>query len=55
MHTRLFFVLFLLLATATPALGQTGASAVLPTVTVTAPVDLESRPTDAASEQRISG
>ena len=39
-----------------PAFGQTtGASTVLPAVTVTAPRDLESQPTDAASEQRISG
>jgi TonB dependent receptor/TonB-dependent Receptor Plug Domain len=44
-----------LLAVASPAFGQTGASTVLPTVTVTAPIDLESKPTDAASEQRISG
>ena len=33
----------------------TGASVVLPAVTVTAPADLEKQPTDAASEQRISG
>jgi hypothetical protein len=35
--------------------GPTGASTVLPAVTVTAPRDLESQPTDAASEQNISG
>jgi outer membrane cobalamin receptor len=33
----------------------TGASTVLPAVTVTAPRALESEPTDAASEKRISG
>lgn len=33
----------------------TGASSVLPTVTVTAPVELEALPTDAASERRLSG
>lgn len=33
----------------------TGASTVLPAVTVTAPRSLESEPTDAASEKRISG
>jgi hypothetical protein len=46
-------------ATQTPSSGSTnapiGASTVLPAVTVTAPVDLEKLPTDAASEQRISG
>jgi hypothetical protein len=54
MHTRCSLFLGLL-AVAGPAFGQTGASTVLPAVTVTAPVDLESQPTDAASEQRISG
>ena len=54
-HTK-FFLCAALLAAAGPAFGQaTGASTVLPAVTVTAPADLESRPTDAASEQRISG
>jgi outer membrane receptor for Fe3+-dicitrate len=33
----------------------TGASVVLPAVTVTAPRDLEAEPTDAASERRVSG
>jgi len=55
MHTKVILGGALLVA-AGPAFGQaTGASAVLPTVTVTAPADLESQPTDAASEQRISG
>jgi hypothetical protein len=54
MHTSRFLCVGLLLV-AGPAAGQTGASAVLPAVTVVAPVDLEARPTDAASEQRISG
>jgi outer membrane receptor protein involved in Fe transport len=35
--------------------GVTGASNVLPAVTVTAPHTLENEPTNAASEQRISG
>jgi outer membrane receptor protein involved in Fe transport len=38
-----------------PVRAQTGASNVLPAITVTAPRDLEAEPTDAASEQRISG
>jgi TonB dependent receptor/TonB-dependent Receptor Plug Domain len=38
-----------------PANAPTGASVVLPAVTVTAPRDLESEPTDAASERRVSG
>jgi outer membrane receptor for ferrienterochelin and colicin len=60
-HTRrlLFFGIGLV---AVPAWGQTtstsaptGASVVLPAVSVTAPRDLEAQPTDAASERRISG
>src|SRR6516164_295705 len=60
MHTRRI-ALLLLLTAASPALGQTepapptGASTVLPGITVTAPAALESQPTDAASERRISG
>jgi len=54
-HTKSLLVLLAGLAAASPAFGQTGASSALPTVTVVAPVDLENRPTDAASEQRISG
>jgi TonB dependent receptor/TonB-dependent Receptor Plug Domain len=54
----ILFLLFLLLAAA-PAFAQTpppsGASVVLPAVTVTAPAALEAQPTDAASERRISG
>jgi len=43
-------------STGTPTtVAPTGASNVLPAVTVTAPRDLESQPTDAASEQNISG
>ena len=38
-----------------PADQPTGASTVLPAVTVTAPSVLEAEPTDAASERRISG
>jgi TonB-dependent receptor-like protein len=56
-HTRLFLT-FGMLAVVVDAQAQTpptGASTVLPAVTVTAPADLESQPTDAASEQRISG
>src|SRR5215467_2882306 len=65
-HTR-SVVLLLVLATASPAFGQTepptkppanqptGASMVLPGITVTAPQVLEAQPTDAASERRISG
>src|SRR5215813_13905670 len=69
MHTRGAFsspfrsggrlVILLLLAAAPPALGQqqapSGASTVLPAITVTAPAALEAQPTDAASERRISG
>src|ERR1700761_8882357 len=56
MHTRLFLPALLALALVPPAFGHTtGASTVLPAVTVTAPRDLESQPTDAASEQRFSG
>jgi hypothetical protein len=44
-----------LLTVASPAFGQTGASTVLPTINVIAPADLEARPTDAASERRLSG
>lgn len=40
---------------ALPSNAPIGASTVLPAVTVTAPQDLETLPTDAASEQRISG
>src|SRR5438874_4738341 len=63
-HTRRIAFLLLLTAAA-PALGQTetpqqqqaptGASTVLPGITVTAPAPLEAQPTDAASERRISG
>jgi hypothetical protein len=38
-----------------PITGTTGASTVLPAITVTAPRELESQPTDAASEQKFSG
>ena len=58
MHTRLFLLALGVLVAAVDAQAQTlpiGASTVLPAVTVTAPADLESQPTDAASEQRISG
>jgi len=65
-HTRPLFLLPLLLAATGPALGQQapagpvsastlGASTVLPAVDVTAPATLENQPTDAASEERISG
>src|SRR5438445_10392869 len=59
-HTRRFILALILPAIAAPALGQTpppptGASVVLPAVTVTAPAALEAQPTDAASERRISG
>ena len=37
------------------AQSPTGASVVLPAITVTAPRDLEAQPTDAASERRVSG
>jgi outer membrane receptor protein involved in Fe transport len=57
MHTRFFLLLGALVAAvdARAQTSPTGASTVLPAVTVTAPVDLERQPTDAASEQRISG
>ena len=55
-HTYLFPCCAVALVIAAGAQAQTtGASVVLPAVTVTAPVDLERQPTDAASEQRISG
>ena len=54
MHTRGIFLGGLLFV-AVPAAAQTGASNVLPAVTVTAPQTLENEPTNAASEQRISG
>ncbi len=54
-HTRLFPCCAVALAVAAGAQAQTGASTVLPAVTVTAPADLESQPTDSASERRISG
>jgi outer membrane receptor for Fe3+-dicitrate len=55
-HTYLFPCCAVALVIAAGAQAQTtGASVVLPAVTVTAPVDLESQPTNAASEQRISG
>jgi hypothetical protein len=55
-HTKLLFCCAVMLGVAAEAQAQsTGASAVLPTVTVTAPADLEGQPTDAASERRISG
>ncbi|MBN9488633.1 MAG: TonB-dependent receptor [Alphaproteobacteria bacterium] len=38
-----------------PSAAPTGASTVLPAITVTAPAELERQPTDAASEQRFSG
>jgi hypothetical protein len=50
--------LLALAVTASEAWAQTpptGASVVLPAVTVTAPRDLEAEPTDAASERRFSG
>jgi hypothetical protein len=56
MHTRPSLYLGIGLAfMAGPAFGQAGESSVLPTVTVIAPASLEAAPTDAASEQRISG
>jgi hypothetical protein len=63
MHTRPFLCLALLVAggaaqaqTAPDPFGPgTGASMVLPDVTVAAPRVLEAQPTDAASEKRISG
>lgn len=64
MHTRSFLCLALLAAaggaraqsTAPPGdPGLTGASTALPAITVTAPRALEAEPTNAASEQRISG
>ena len=62
MHTKSLLSVAVLVAagearaqTADPFGPGTGASVVLPAVTVTAPVDLERQPTDAASEQRISG
>src|SRR5207248_3816116 len=56
-------ILYLLLLSPSSALAQaeptqqqpTGASTVLPGITVTAPAALEAQPTDAASERRISG
>jgi hypothetical protein len=63
-HTK-SLLCFALLAAATEAGAQTpgptanqgtiGASTVLPAITVTSPRALEAEPTDAASEQRISG
>lgn len=65
MHTQLSLCLVLLAAagrsaqaqTASPLAdpGLTGASTALPAITVTAPRVLEAEPTNAASEQRISG
>lgn len=57
---RLFVALFLLapasaVAQTDPFGPGTGASTVLPAVTVVAPRALEAEPTDAASEKRISG
>jgi outer membrane receptor protein involved in Fe transport len=59
-HTK--DALFLALSLAAPLAGTraqtpgpTGASTVLPAITVTAPAALENQPTDAASEQRFSG
>ena len=62
-HTRFFFLCVGLLAGSAaeaqtpnqPLSGPTGASVVLPAVTVTAPRGLEAEPTDASSEQRVSG
>jgi TonB dependent receptor/TonB-dependent Receptor Plug Domain len=61
-HTKFFLCVGLLAGSAAeaqtpsqPAAGPTGASVVLPAVTVTAPRDLEAQPTDAASERRVSG
>src|SRR5881394_1633915 len=56
-------ILYLLLLSPSSALAQaeptqqqpSGASTVLPGITVTAPAALEAQPTDAASERRISG
>jgi hypothetical protein len=50
-HTRPVIACLALLAAVAPAAGQV----VLPPVTVTAPADIKSKPTDAASERRISG
>src|SRR5262249_57138231 len=64
MHTRHFLGLAIVLLGAAEARAQappgatpppTGASTVLPGITVTAPQVLEAQPTDAASERRISG
>src|SRR4249920_3629758 len=62
-HTkRLFYALLMTVGGAAQAQTPpdpfgpgTGASTVLPAITVTAPRALESEPTDAASEKRISG
>ena len=61
-HTRFFLCVGLLAGSAAeaqtpnqPLSGPTGASVVLPAVTVTSPRSLEAEPTDAASEQRVSG
>ena len=61
-HTRFFLCVCLLAGSAAeaqtpnqPLDAPTGASVVLPAVTVTSPRALEAEPTDAASEQRISG
>ncbi|SEP48951.1 Outer membrane receptor proteins, mostly Fe transport [Rhodospirillales bacterium URHD0017] len=63
MHTRPLLCAALLAASGAaqaqtppdPFGAGTGASTVLPAITVTAPRALESEPTDAASEKRISG
>ncbi|CAN5637481.1 TonB-dependent receptor [soil metagenome] len=62
MHTRTALCLAVLLVAGAAARAQvpvtggpTGASVVLPAVTVTSSRALEAEPTDAASEQRVSG
>ncbi len=55
MRAFLFCGCAIMAATSAEAQSPTGASVVLPTITVTAPRDLEAQPTDAASERRVSG
>ena len=55
MHTKFGPVLVLLVIGSPVAHAQVGGSVVLPSVTVTAPRELEAQPTDAASERRVSG
>jgi hypothetical protein len=56
-HTRALLFCGCAIMAALPARAQspTGASVVLPAITVTGARDLEAEPTDAASERRVSG